>query len=1200
MIQQIKSRLILGYTILLVLLISMAMYLTSNLSQSNKRFKNTIDVTVKNINTSNELMIAVLQGSRYEKNIILETDISHKIKYHELINKQLEIIDQKTKELELIINPEGKALLNEFKIAWSGYMIDLDQIIKLAMQNDNQGAFSISISKGLKVRDIAIKQLESICSINMQQLDKSKIKNEESYNSARMLLLILIVLSILITILLSYTIIHSITKRIKYISKEVEIIASRNSTQLPENTINDELKPILNSLENVIHSFHEITENAEKVSSGDYSNDIIPKSKNDVLGIALNKMTHSLRDSSEINEQRLWLSKGQISLNEKLTGDQAIEELANNAIHFLCTYLNAQIGGLYLVNESNSEIKLLGRYAFTSNTKTNSTISINEGLIGEAAHSKKVFNLKSKEEISLRIESSIMSSTPKQVVISPFINEDKTIGVIEIGWLNEITEDKLEFIKQSMKSIAIQFESARSRKRIQELLHETQIQTEEMQLQQEELRQTNEELEDKSHNLKQQQEELQMTNEELEQQTQSLELKNKEVELSRYDIEQKTKQLEISSKYKSEFLANMSHELRTPLNSLLILSKELANNKKGNLDSLQVECAEIVYKSGHDLLVLINEVLDLSKIEAGKMILVIDQIEIKEFIHDSLRNFKHLAHEKGIEIDSEFGEHIPEFIWSDIQRLNQIIKNLLSNAIKFTNKGSIRINIKLINETTISIGIRDTGIGIPINKQEAIFEAFQQADGGTSRKYGGTGLGLSISRELAKLLGGKIEIKSEENIGSEFSLVIPIKLNIEPENSIESNEFKYTEENVDITKFKIDKNQSKINSNLPSVLIIVEDKQCALLLQNLVNNKGFKYNIALNGDEGLKLAILFKPVAIILDMNLPENQSGKFLNNLKENLDIKSIPLHQISSHNMAKKVHHDGRITYLLKPAEKLELEKEFNQIEANSKRKIKTVLIVEDNENSRKAMKILIGNDEVNCLEASNGQEAIVHLKEQHVDCILLDLGLPDISGIDLIKQINKIEGMNVPPIIVYTGRELNKSENEELEKYTQSIIIKGVKSEERLLDETSLFLHKTKINLPMNTIEKVFNKEHIFEGKKILLAEDDMRNVFALKLVLNEHGMEVIRAENGREALELLEIHPNIDMILMDIMMPEMDGFETMKRIRSSSKYKNLPMLALTAKAMKDDKQKCIDSGANDYVTKPIDIEQLLSLMRVWLSK
>ncbi|MFV8373291.1 response regulator [Flavobacterium sp. LB2P74] len=1051
----------------------------------------------------------------------------------------------------------------------------------------------------------------------------------------------------------------------------------------------------------------------------------------------------ALKNSELETASKNWFLTGNSELNKKLIGDQSIAQLANSTISFLCTYLKANIGAVYLFNDKDNTLRLSGKFAFSSFKDIKESFKLNEGLIGQAAWEQKQISLTDIAEDQIRITSSILDAKPKNLLITPFLIDGKTIGVIEIGKLTNFNETEKEFINVSMNSIAISvntvqqaeekekraaelviankelaFQNDEKEKRAAELgiankelayqnnekenratelviankelayqneekekraaelgiankelayqnnekekraaelgiankelayqndekekraaelgiankelayqndekekravelsfaNKELSNQAEELQIQQEELRQLNEELEQQAQNLKQQQEELQMTNEELEEQTQSLEEKNKEVEASKNNIEQKTKQLEISSKYKSEFLANMSHELRTPLNSLLILSKDLSENRKKNLDDVQVESAEIIYKSGHDLLVLINEVLDLSKIEAGKMAINIEKIFLKNFTDNLLRDFKHQAEQKGLTILCRLDATLPEFIHTDSQRLNQILKNLLSNAIKFTEKGSVIIHIAPNTNTTLNISIIDTGIGISEDKQTAIFEAFQQAEGGTSRKYGGTGLGLSISRELAKLLEGEIKVKSNLDKGSTFSLIIPLEIHAAPQESVKEIPLKpvlYTpraENDIIYLNYPtIKDDRDTIIADDKVVLIIEDDQNFAAILLKQANKKGFKCLSAASGEDGLLLASKYKPQAIILDMGLPGIKGKQVLHELKINPSVRHIPVHIISANDRSLEPIREGAVEYLMKPISKDGLEEAFNRIENFVNRKIKNLLIIEDSENSRKAMKTLIGNGDVKCYEAATGKEALELFEHNHIDCIILDLGLPDMTGFELINKLEDIKGHNLPPIIVYTGKELTKEENNLLHKYAESIIIKGIKSEERLLDETALFLHRTISNLPKSKqmiINNLHDKEAIFHSKKILLVDDDMRNVFALSKILQERGMEVIKSENGKNALNMLDVHTDIDLVLMDIMMPEMDGYEAMIRIRSQIKFRNLPIIALTAKAMKDDKQKCIDAGANDYITKPIDVERLLSLMRVWLSK
>ncbi len=929
-----------------------------------------------------------------------------------------------------------------------------------------------------------------------------------------------------------------------------------------------------------------------------------------ILFIVYSIVTSNLRALKRAEAEtasKNWLLSGRTELNEKLKGDQTVEDFANNTISFLCNYLKACIGAVYQLNDKDKTLALIGQYAFATTNNIKVKFALKEGLIGQVAWDKKQILITAITEENIHISSSILNAKPKYLLITPFIFENNTVGVIEIGSLNNFTETEKEFIAISMDSIAISINSAIARKQILELLEEAQVQREELQTQQEELKQMNEELEEQTQNLKQQQEELQMTNEELEEQTQSLEVKNKEVEASKFDIEQKTKQLEISIKYKSEFLANMSHELRTPLNSLLILSKDLSENRSNNLDKVQVESAEIIYKSGHDLLVLINEVLDLSKIEAGKMSINIEKVSLKDFTDYLMRDFKHQVEQKGLQFTCVLNSGLPAFIRTDLQRLNQILKNLLSNAIKFTEKGSVSISVDNFTESSIIISVTDTGIGIAEDKQMAIFEAFQQAEGGTSRNYGGTGLGLSISRELAKLLGAEIKLSSKLNEGAVFSLIIPLNIlnDKEPKETSALNEYTASLENHSkyLNYQSITDDRINITDDDKVVLIIEDDLKFAAILLKQANSKGFKCLAAASGEDGLLLATKYKPKAIILDLGLPGINGLRVLHELKGNPSLRHIPVHIISADERSLEPIKEGAVEYLKKPIDKKDLEETFTRIESFISRKIKNLLIIEDSENARKAMRILIGNGDVKCFEAGTGQEALNIYQKDQIDCIILDIGLPDMSGFDLIHQLEHIKSTSIPPIIVYTGKELTKEENNELQKYAESIIIKGAKSEERLLDETALFLHRTISNLPKSKqliINVLYDKETVFNAKKILLVDDDMRNVFALSKILKERGMEIIKAENGKSALDMLNTHPDIDLVLMDIMMPEMDGYEAMKRIRLQAKFKQLPVIAITAKAMKDDKQKCIDAGANDYITKPINVEQLLSLMRVWLSK
>lgn len=948
---------------------------------------------------------------------------------------------------------------------------------------------------------------------------------------------------------------------------------------------------------------------AQNIGAGDLNTEVNVAGSREVeaLGTALIDMRNSLKEKTEQTDRYEWLSTGQNKLNEAMRGDLDVKDLANAMVAFLANYVRASIGSVYLINDAGTELALAGQFAFEGE-KANERFQLGEGLIGQAAKDRQAIVLSDLNEKDIRVKSSLVDAQPRSIMVVPFLFEGSVLGVVELGKFDAFDSTQTEFLESNMEGIGIALNSAIARSKIRELLEETQRQSEELQQQQEELQQSNEELEEQTQKLKEQQEELQAANEELEEQTQIVEEKNRSLEAARTDIELKAKQLEISSKYKSEFLANMSHELRTPLNSLLILSNDLAANKQGNLDQEQVESAQIVSKSGYDLLNLINEILDLSKIEAGKMDLNLNETPVNDIADDIRKNFKRSAEEKGLTLTVELDSALPEKINTDRQRLDQIIKNLISNAIKFTDHGSVTVSLQRDAGDQFAVSVKDTGIGIPKDKLDVVFEAFQQVDGGTSRKYGGTGLGLSISRELAKLLGGRITLRSVVGEGSIFTLIIPLNA---VENKKQPKPVPVTDEVKPVlqtdSKFlnypTIADDRESIQPEDHAILIIEDDLEFAKVLSNQAKGKGFKFLSASSGEDGLKLAEQFLPVAIILDIDLPGINGHAVLKELKSDPSLRHIPVHIMSVNERTLDPIRSGAVEYLTKPVTKDQLDDAFGRIEDLVSRKMKNLLVIEDNQDLRKAIVKLIGNGDVKSFEAGTGKEALEVFGKETIDCIVLDIGLPDMTGFELIKELEKQFDGTVPPIIVYTGKELSRKENEELQQYAETIIVKGVKSEERLLDETALFLHRTVRNLPEKSqqmITELYDKETMFHGKKVLVVDDDMRNVFALSKVLREKGLEILRAENGKVALEALAAHPEIDIVLMDIMMPEMDGYECMQEIRKQQRFKDLPILALTAKAMKEDRQKCIDAGANDYITKPVDVERLLSLMRIWIKR
>ncbi|MDM8559889.1 response regulator [Candidatus Parabeggiatoa sp. HSG14] len=983
-----------------------------------------------------------------------------------------------------------------------------------------------------------------------------------------------------------------------------------------------------------------------------------------------------------------WVKNGLTQLNDRLRGEQNTASLAKNIISFLTTYLNAKVGLFYLLKESVDEqpsyLQVIASYAYTTTENMPTQFFIGEGLVGQAVLEQKPLScVHSQEEFTHIIQSGLAKAAPRYVIMIPFLYENTVIGVIEIGSSKVLNSLQRDFLEQVMPSIGIAVNTANSRTQMQALLDQSQRQAEKMQTQQtemeaqqkalkrkqmelqqineleqsqreelisqqEELQHRNEELQAQAEQLQTQQEELRQSNEVLEERTKELERQKSDIQQKNIDLEKtqtemekakdaietKARELELANKYKSEFLANMSHELRTPLNSLLILSQLLADNKDGNLSDKQVEYAKTVNSAGSDLLTLINDILDLSKVEAGKIEIHVEDVLLSDLIEAIALKFRHLAEDKGLDFPVTIAEDLPPVLHTDGQRLKQIINNLLSNAFKFTNEGKVQLTIQRPTEAFLSqikpednlsdpakmitISIADTGIGIPKDKQKFVFEAFRQADGTTSRSYGGTGLGLSISRQFAKLLSGELYLHSEEKSGSTFTLYFP-------ENAPEQSQDNEVQEEKPLDFFQptvaasfpdvteatsveempneeiIDDDRFDLIQGDKTLLIIEDDNKFSDILIELAREKGFKCIVAQNGRIGLQLAVEYKPNAIILDVTLPQIDGWAVMDKLKNTPDTRHIPVHFISGADQDKNAKQMGAIGYLQKPVNTEQLGDAFKKIEQFLIKTVKTLLVVTSSEPHQQKILKLVENDTVQTTLAMTTNSALQHLKTTSFDCVILDMGVEQGIGNQLLEQMRKDKKYCQTPVIIYAERDLTSTEEALLQQCAENLTVKSVKSSERLLDEAYLFLHQIEANLPLeqrNMLQMVHDKETVFAYKKVLIVDDDMRNAFTLATMLEEKNMEVVAASNGHEALELLDEHDDIAIVLMDIMMPEMDGYEAMQKIRAQPIFYKLPIIALTAKAMKGDKTKCIEAGANDYLSKPVNIDQLLSLMRVWL--
>jgi CheY-like chemotaxis protein len=1120
---------------------------------------------------------------------------------------------------------------------------------------------SIYLIEGGSLTEETIKELESLKTEynTIKQETQSKIEQAKEYVSKSFaatqknnaLSATIMSVSILCCALLlgglSVLLTRSITKPLGKVIAVANELARGNADVTIEVDSKDEIGILANIFAGLIDTNKNLANAATAIGNGDYSVPVNVRSDDDMLGNALAVMKTNLVTSSQEIEKQSWLKTGLTELNFTLRGEKDTVELAQQVISYLAVYLDAQIGAICVADDKQT-LRMIGSYAYSECKGRRNAFQFGEGLIGQAALEKQRIVFTNVPDDYIKISSELGEVTPHYILVTPFLYENTVKGVIELGTVHHFTETQIEFLEQACESIAIAVHSAQSRSKMQELLEETQRQSETLQTQQEKLQQTNEELAEQTRalrvseeRLQAQQEELRQTNEELEEQTHALErqkkalaTKNRELLKAQRLIEEKAHDLELASKYKSEFLANMSHELRTPLNSLLILSKLLAENKEGNLTEKQVEFAQTVHAAGSELLDLIDEVLDLSKIEAGRMALNIEAMSLKGLISYVKQNFAHVAKKKGLKLKSTLAKGLPASIFTDRQRVEQIVKNLLSNALKFTSKGEVCVRIGrptadvdlsqrgLEPQQTIAISVSDTGIGIPKDKQQLIFKAFQQADGTTSRKYGGTGLGLSIVQEFSKLLGGEIQLYSEKEKGSIFTLYLPEVFSQEEKEETQKTRDVGQAANEEKQKAEIpsafvsslasailssgiesiwDDRHDKISSTDKSLLIIEDDPKFAKILFDLARERGFKGLIAGDGAAGLQLAYQYTPSAIILDIVLPGMDGWTVMEKLKQNPETRHIPVHFISAGDQPLDAWKMGAIGYLTKPVNMDQLNTAFQAIEEEISKTIKRLLIVEDDENAQFHMTEMLSGDDVEVTIAQTGEEAYRLLEVESFDCMVLDLGLEDISGFELLEKVHADVEISHLPIIIYTGKELSKEEDLQLKKYAESIVIKGVKSLERLLDEVTLFLHRVEANLPkaqQKQLRMLHDKEAVLSGKTVLMVDDDMRNVFAISSVLEERGMHVFVGEHGKEALNLLEQHPEIDVVLMDIMMPEMDGYETIGHIRKESKFKDLPIIALTAKAMKGDRQRCIDAGASDYLAKPVDTNKLLSLLRVWL--
>jgi CheY-like chemotaxis protein/signal transduction histidine kinase/CHASE3 domain sensor protein len=928
-----------------------------------------------------------------------------------------------------------------------------------------------------------------------------------------------------------------------------------------------------------------------------------------LLVLILAAATMSSRDFRDQAVQS-WLRAGQSDLAVSLQGEQPLAKLGDTIASVVSRYLDAQGAVVYFAENGAVPVRI-GGWGTSGASSADATVVAN-GLTAQAYHEGKLLHVREVPDGYFEVTSALGRHTPRELVIAPISADGAVNGVLEIGFFRELAEHEVEFLRRVAETAGVALRSSRYRTHLRQLLEETQRQAEELTTQQEELRVNNEELEQRTRTLQlsqerltNQQAELEEINAQLEEQTGSLERQRSELLHAQADLKR-------ASAYKSEFLANMSHELRTPLNSSLILAKLLADNREGNLSEEQIKFAQTIYSAGNDLLTLINDILDLSRIEAGKLEVRPETIVVGRLAEELSSTFQPVAREKSLEFRVVVEAGTPPSMFSDPTRLQQILRNLLSNALKFTEKGSVELCVRSAEGERLLFEVKDTGIGIAPEQHGVIFEAFRQADGTTNRKYGGTGLGLSISRDLARLLGGELTLESALGQGSTFALSVPVTYVAKDVPKAASTALQPArpapKENGgasargDVPPPPIPDDRAGLAPGTRSILIVEDDLAFARILTDLAHELDFKVLAAATAEQGLALAERYRPSAIVLDVGLPDRSGLSVLDALKHSSATRHIPVHVVSGFDYERPALEMGALAYALKPVQREQLVEAFQKLEAKFTQKLRRVLVVEDDALHRDSTCSLLAGNEVEAVGVGTAAEALAALAESKFDCVVLDLSLPDKSGFELLEDM-KNAAVSPPPVIVYTGRSLSRDDEQALRRFSTSIIIKGARSPERLLDEVTLFLHQVEADLPVaqqRMLKAARQRDAVFEKRRILVVEDDVRNVFALSNVLERTGAKVEIARNGREALDHLAKHPGVDLVLMDLMMPEMDGLEAMREIRKQRELTKLPIIALTAKAMADDRDDCLAAGANDYIAKPLDVDKLLSLARVWMPR
>ncbi|MCX8534203.1 response regulator [Chryseobacterium luquanense] len=1187
-----------GLSLLILIASSVASYLSI---QNQMKHRESVGVSRRSVTAVKDVLVALLDAETGSRGYQLTGKESFLEPYNRSLNEYSQAIER-AKNLDIKDDHQQKLLQNLEKNVESNIAN-----LKLFVENRRKGII-MTQDQILQSKSYMDKCRQIVKEFAQYEESKLEIKNKDLNSSSNTTVIFII-----------FSAISAIVVTVFFYLKLRSDLVRREKLEKDLRDKDVEISRRVSAIKKI----------ANRVANGDYTQTLADDAQDDLgdLVDSLNHMKDSLKKSFDKINKSDWKQKGLALLNESLMGNKSVKEVSENSLYQIIEYGKCINGSLYLFDEGVLRLNS----AFGLETCMKKSFELGEGMIGQTFINEKpqVYNDLKEDDFVVSFASSKLKVNG--LLLIPIFSDGHAIGVLELAAITNFNQDRIDYFVESTRNIGIALNAAKGREKEQQLLEETQAQSEELQVQHSELENLNTELEAQTQKLQAseeelrvQQEELMQANAELEERSRLLEDKNHLIAERNNEIQKKVEELALSTKYKSEFLANMSHELRTPLNSILLLSRLMAENPEENLNEDQIESAKVIQSSGSSLLTLIDEILDLAKIESGKMTLEYHDVEISEIVKDLKSLFNPIFLEKKLQFNINIDKEVEPMIETDRLRVDQVLRNLLSNSLKFTKEGSIDLNIKKDskNKDFIIFSVKDTGIGIPEDKQKIIFEAFQQADGSTRRKFGGTGLGLSISREIARLLGGELSLTSEVNKGSEFSLIIPIKpvseivkhetdLHLvdiiredveEIQNILDDGETEYYE-NISVLEIPedVDDDRDQINEDDKVILIIEDDTNFAKALLKYARMQNYKGVVVVRGDHALSAAQKYHPQAILLDVQLPVKDGWKVMDELKSTPETKHIPVHMMSALHVKKESLMKGAVDFINKPVALDQMTDVFRKIEEALQQGPKKVLIVEENAKHASALSYFLSNFNISLSVENNVEDVVNALSSKQNECVILDIGDSRGNEYQIIESIKSYEGLENLPIIIFTERNLSQSEELKIKQYADSIVVKTAHSYQRILDEVGLFLHL--VEEKNNSLENVRSKTlgsltEVLSGKKILITDDDARNIFSLTKSLEKYKVEAIVAMDGKHALEQIKQNPDIDVILMDMMMPEMDGYETIREIRKMPKLARLPIIAITAKAMIGDRQKCIDAGASDYISKPVDIDQLLSLLRVWL--